>query len=63
MVATLILVRDEKGDLHDLEGHLYNAADDDFWQEMKQEKLQGGDFEVESSMSFGGSHWCRSTPD
>ncbi|KAF2551460.1 hypothetical protein F2Q68_00036197 [Brassica cretica] len=26
MVATLILVRDEKGDLHDQEGHLRNAA-------------------------------------
>ncbi|KAF3585044.1 hypothetical protein F2Q69_00030313 [Brassica cretica] len=26
MVATLILVRDEKGDLHDKEGHLRNAA-------------------------------------
>ncbi|WZY93421.1 hypothetical protein YC2023_065750 [Brassica napus] len=26
MVATLILVRDENGDLHDQEGHLGNAA-------------------------------------
>ncbi|KAF2587187.1 hypothetical protein F2Q70_00035926 [Brassica cretica] len=26
MVATLILVRDERGDLHDQEGHLRNAA-------------------------------------
>ncbi|KAF2541741.1 hypothetical protein F2Q68_00031778 [Brassica cretica] len=26
MVATLILVRDDKGDLHDQEGHLRNAA-------------------------------------
>ncbi|KAF3604289.1 hypothetical protein F2Q69_00036644 [Brassica cretica] len=26
MVATLILVRDERGDLHDREGHLCNAA-------------------------------------
>ncbi|KAF2580928.1 hypothetical protein F2Q68_00004574 [Brassica cretica] len=26
MVAALILVRDEKGDLHDQEGHLRNAA-------------------------------------
>ncbi|KAF3574790.1 hypothetical protein F2Q69_00060293 [Brassica cretica] len=51
MVATLILVRDEKGDLHDQESHLH----DDFWQVVKQEKLQEGDFEVESSMSFGGS--------
>ncbi|KAF3572851.1 hypothetical protein F2Q69_00059852 [Brassica cretica] len=63
MVAILILVRDEKGDLHDQEGHLRNAADDDFWQVVKQEKLQEEDFEVESSMSFSGSHWCRSTQD
>ncbi|KAF3537262.1 hypothetical protein F2Q69_00022973 [Brassica cretica] len=97
MVATLILVRDEMGDLHDQEGHMCNAAglkiyaqgaaipegrrryvnfisgtgfqgsgnqggnrnsygnranfnqDDDFWQEVKHEKLQEGDFEVESS--------------
>ncbi|KAF3549666.1 hypothetical protein DY000_02006888 [Brassica cretica] len=48
MVATLILVRDDNGDLHDQEGHLRNAA---------------GDFEVEILMSFGGSHWCRLTPD
>ncbi|KAF2596134.1 hypothetical protein F2Q68_00009652 [Brassica cretica] len=26
MVATLILARDDNGDLHDLEGHLRNAA-------------------------------------
>ncbi|KAF3535955.1 hypothetical protein F2Q69_00021806 [Brassica cretica] len=63
MVATLILVRDERGDLQDQEGHMRNAVDDDFWQVVKQEKLQEGDFEVESSMSFGGSHWCRSMPD
>ncbi|KAF3611521.1 hypothetical protein DY000_02048169 [Brassica cretica] len=30
---------------------------------VKHEKLQEGDFEVESSMSFSGSHWCRLTPD
>ncbi|KAF3532752.1 hypothetical protein DY000_02042922 [Brassica cretica] len=29
---------------------------------VKEEKLQEGDFEVESLMSFGGPHWCRSTP-
>ncbi|KAF3568835.1 hypothetical protein DY000_02016044 [Brassica cretica] len=29
---------------------------------VKEKKLQEGDFEVESLMSFGGSHWCRSTP-
>ncbi|KAF3556181.1 hypothetical protein F2Q69_00013120 [Brassica cretica] len=45
------------------EGHMRNAADDDFWQVVKQEKLQEGDFEVEISMSFGGSHLCRSTLD
>ncbi|KAF2560088.1 hypothetical protein F2Q68_00015807 [Brassica cretica] len=61
MVATLVLVRDENGDLHDQEVHLRNAANDDFWQVVKHEKLQEGDFEVESSMNFGGSHWCRST--
>ncbi|KAF2565319.1 hypothetical protein F2Q68_00027011 [Brassica cretica] len=57
MVATLILVRDDNGDLHDQDGHLRNAA------VVKEKKLQEGDFEVESLMSFGGSHWCRSTPD
>ncbi|KAF3555215.1 hypothetical protein F2Q69_00012607 [Brassica cretica] len=30
---------------------------------VKEEKLQEGDFEVESLMSFARSHWCRSTPD
>ncbi|KAF3551717.1 hypothetical protein DY000_02007239 [Brassica cretica] len=59
MVATLILVCDEKGDLHNQDGHLH----DDFCQVVKQEKLQEGDLEVESSMSVDGSHWCRSTPD
>ena len=37
--------------------------DDDFWQVVKHEKLQEVDFEVESLISFGGSHWCRSTSD
>ncbi|KAF2557856.1 hypothetical protein F2Q68_00016721 [Brassica cretica] len=36
---------------------------DDFWQVAKEEKLQEGDFEVESLMSFGVSHWCRLTSD
>ncbi|KAF3515344.1 hypothetical protein F2Q69_00006673 [Brassica cretica] len=63
MVATLILVRDDKGDMHDHEGHLRNAADDNFWQVVKHEKLQQGDFKVESLMSFSRSHWCRLTPD
>ncbi|KAF2560906.1 hypothetical protein F2Q70_00016829 [Brassica cretica] len=39
--------------------HVNAILDDDFWQEVKHEKLGEGDFEVESSMSFGGSHWCR----
>ena len=43
--------------------HLNAIIYDDFWQVVKHEKLQEGDFEVESSMSFGGSHWCRSTQD
>uniref|UniRef100_M4FBX7 Uncharacterized protein n=1 Tax=Brassica campestris TaxID=3711 RepID=M4FBX7_BRACM len=41
--------------------HVSAIIDDDFWQVVKEEKLQEGDFEVESSMSFGSSHWCRST--
>ncbi|KAF2570125.1 hypothetical protein F2Q70_00002289 [Brassica cretica] len=57
MVVPLILVRDNNGDLHDQEGYMHNAA------VVKEEKLQEGDFEVESLMSFGGSHCCRSTPD
>ncbi|KAF2532789.1 hypothetical protein F2Q70_00029373 [Brassica cretica] len=56
MVTTLILVRDERGDVYDQEGHLRNAIVG------KEEKLQEGDFEVESLMTFGGSHWCRSKP-
>ena len=39
--------------------HVNAIIDDDFWQVVKHEKLGEGDFEVESSMSFGGSHWCR----
>ncbi|WZZ58578.1 hypothetical protein YC2023_058685 [Brassica napus] len=42
--------------------HVNAIIEDDFWQVVKEEKLQEGDFEVESLMSFGGSHWCRSTP-
>ena len=36
--------------------HVNAIIDDDFWQVVKHEKLQEGDFEVDSSMSFGGSH-------
>ncbi|KAF3596556.1 hypothetical protein DY000_02022825 [Brassica cretica] len=59
MVAIVILRQDEKGNLYDQDGHPRNATDDDFWQVVKHEKLREGDFEVESSMSFGGSLWCR----
>ncbi|KAF3536134.1 hypothetical protein F2Q69_00021401 [Brassica cretica] len=59
MVAIVILRQDENGNLYDQDGNLRNATDDDFWQVVKHEKLGEGDFEVESSMSFGGSHWCR----
>ena len=43
--------------------HVNATTDNDFLQLVKHEKLQEGDFKVESSMSFGASHWCRSTPD
>ena len=43
--------------------HVNAIIEDDFWPVVKEEKLQDGDFKVESLMSFGGSHWCRSTPD
>ncbi|KAF3506713.1 hypothetical protein F2Q69_00006428 [Brassica cretica] len=59
MVAIVILRQDENENLYDQDGHLRNATDDDFWQVVKHEKLGEGDFKVESSMSFGGSHWCR----
>ncbi|KAF2614349.1 hypothetical protein F2Q70_00011576 [Brassica cretica] len=39
-----------------------NFISETVFQVVKEEKLQEGDFEVESLMSFGGSHWCRSTP-
>ena len=42
--------------------HVNDITEDDFWQVVKEEKLQEGDFDVESSMSFTGSHWCRPTP-
>ena len=48
----------------DMMKHHVNAIiGDDFWQVVKGEKLQEGDFEVESQMSFGGSHWYRSMSD
>ncbi|KAF2586639.1 hypothetical protein F2Q70_00035951 [Brassica cretica] len=59
MVAIVILRQDQNGNLYDQDGHLRNATDDDFWQVVTHEKFGEGDFEVESSMSFGGSLWCR----
>ncbi|KAF3599045.1 hypothetical protein F2Q69_00035352 [Brassica cretica] len=59
MVAIVILRQDENENLYDQDGHLCNATDDDFWQVVMHEKLGEGDFEVESSLSFGGSQWCR----
>ncbi|WZZ60404.1 hypothetical protein YC2023_060511 [Brassica napus] len=40
--------------------HVNAIIDDDFWQVVKHKKLGEGDFEIESSMSFGGSLWCQS---
>ncbi|KAF3489804.1 hypothetical protein F2Q69_00054764 [Brassica cretica] len=37
-------------------------SNDDFWQLVKEEKLQEGDFQVKSSMSFSDLHWFRPTP-
>ena len=50
-----------KGD-ESLKHHVNAIIDNDFLLVVKEEKLQEGVFEVESSMSFGGSHWCRPTP-
>ena len=43
--------------------HVNAIIGDDFWQVVKEEKLQEGDFEVESLMSFGRSYCCRSTSE
>ena len=42
-----------------LKYHVNAIIEDDFWQVVKEEKLQERDFDVESSMNFGGSHWYR----
>ena len=49
-----------KGD-EALKYHVNAIIEDDFWQVVKEEKLQEGDFDVDSFMSFGSSHWCRPT--
>ena len=37
-----------------LKNHVNAIIDDDLWQVIKEEMLQEGEFDVESSMSFGG---------
>ncbi|KAF2610677.1 hypothetical protein F2Q70_00013349 [Brassica cretica] len=72
MVAIVILRQDENGNMYDQDGHLRNATSqkldaqgnvipdtDATGAAQPHEKLGEGDFEVESSMSFGGSQWCR----
>ncbi|KAF3547191.1 hypothetical protein DY000_02007133 [Brassica cretica] len=72
MVAIVILRQEDNGNLYDQDGHLRNATGqkldaqgnvihdtDATGAAQPHEKLGEGDFEVESSMSFGGSHWCR----
>ncbi|WZY77777.1 hypothetical protein YC2023_024161 [Brassica napus] len=39
--------------------HVNAIIDDEFWQVVRNENLEEGDFEIESSMSLGGSQWCR----
>ncbi|KAG5384419.1 hypothetical protein IGI04_035889 [Brassica rapa subsp. trilocularis] len=41
--------------------HVNAIIDNDFWQVVRHEKLEEGDFEIESSMSLGGSQCHRST--
>ncbi|KAG5384370.1 hypothetical protein IGI04_035840 [Brassica rapa subsp. trilocularis] len=53
MVNIIILTQDESGSLYDQAGHLRNAT------VVRNENLEEGDFEIESSMSLGGSQWCR----
>ncbi|KAG5384202.1 hypothetical protein IGI04_035672 [Brassica rapa subsp. trilocularis] len=53
MVNIIILTQDENGNLYDQAGHLRNAT------VVRNENLEKGDFEIESSMSLGGSQWCR----
>ncbi|KAG5388529.1 hypothetical protein IGI04_030070 [Brassica rapa subsp. trilocularis] len=47
---------DENGNLYDQAGHLRNATDRKI---DAHGTLEEGDFEIESSMSLGGSQWCR----
>lgn len=55
---TLLKGRAEKSQRHQVDVIL----DDDFGEVIKHEKLEEGAFLIESSMSIGISHWCRSTP-
>ncbi|KAG5375336.1 hypothetical protein IGI04_039932 [Brassica rapa subsp. trilocularis] len=47
---------DENGNLYDQDGHLRNATGHKI---DAQGTLKEGDFKIESSMSLGGSQWCR----
>ncbi|KAG5375972.1 hypothetical protein IGI04_040568, partial [Brassica rapa subsp. trilocularis] len=53
MVNIIILTQDENENLYDHDSHLRNAT------VVRHEKLEEGDFKIESSMSLGGSQWCR----
>ncbi|KAG5414589.1 hypothetical protein IGI04_002156, partial [Brassica rapa subsp. trilocularis] len=58
-----ILHRDKNGNLYDQAGHLRNATGQKInaqgTQVVRNEKLEEGDFEIESSYSLGESQWCR----
>ncbi|KAG5410179.1 hypothetical protein IGI04_006498 [Brassica rapa subsp. trilocularis] len=52
-INNVSLKMDENGNLYDQVDHLRNAP------VVRNENLEEGDFEIESSMSLGGSQWCR----
>ena len=53
---TLLKGRAEKSHMHHV------ILDDDFGEVIEHENLEECAFLIESSMSIGSSHWCRSTP-
>ncbi|KAF2587358.1 hypothetical protein F2Q70_00035798 [Brassica cretica] len=56
MVATLVLVRDENGDLHDHEGHLRNAAVDTTYKDDLHTEDYDEDYEEERATEYRGIH-------
>ncbi|KAF2583267.1 hypothetical protein F2Q68_00005001 [Brassica cretica] len=64
-VARLNALRPKPKPLENPPDPVRTPSDDgeDPMEEDREEKLQAVDFKVESLMSFGRSHWCRSTPD